>query len=80
MRIPALAVAAGVAMSMIGTIPAIAQPRHEREVVRTKVVEVHRTEANSNNGRHGGWHKKVRVCRNVWRNHRHTRVCTWRYR
>jgi hypothetical protein len=78
MRIRSLAVAAAVAMSMIGTMPAAAQPRHDREVVRTKVVQVHRTV--NDNGRHRGWHKKVKVCRNVWRNHHSKRVCTWRYR
>lgn len=79
MKISALAIAALAALGMIATAPASAQPGHNRVVVtKTRTVTVHR--AGWNNGRHHGWHKKVRVCRNVWRHHHRQRVCTWRYR
>ena len=77
MKIPALAVAAAVALGMVGTAPAAAQPDHHRTVVtHTRTVVVHR--ANANYGHHNGWHKRRQVCTNVWRHHRHVRTCSWR--
>ena len=94
MKIPALAVAAAVALGLVGTTPAAAQPRHDRVVVtKTRTVTVHRDERRGREwnrgdrrhygwerGRHRGWHKKVRVCRSIWRRHHRERICTWRYR
>ena len=80
MKIPALAVAAAVAIGMIGTAPATAQTH--RTVVTKRTVVVHRTNVvrrtHANNGRHNGWHHRRQVCTNVWRHHRHVRTCTWR--
>lgn len=78
MKISALAIAAAVALGLTGATPAAAQPRHDRVVTTTRTTVVHRA---NDNGRHRGWHKKrVKVCRNVWRNHHRQRVCTWRTR
>ncbi|MBV8685343.1 MAG: hypothetical protein JOZ90_01645 [Alphaproteobacteria bacterium] len=71
------AAAAALVLTSFGfEAPASAQ-RNERTVVRTTTV-VHR-----DRGRHMGWrnkHRRVRVCRTVWRHHHRERVCTWRYR
>jgi Ni/Co efflux regulator RcnB len=76
------AAAAALVTTSFAAAPADAQRggrdgMRERTVVRTTVV--HR-----DNGHHYGWrnnrHRKVRVCRTVWRHHHRSQVCTWRYR
>jgi hypothetical protein len=56
----------------------------DRTVVRTRtVVRDDRRHRGWQRGNHYGWrnnHRKMRVCRTVWRNHHRDRVCTWRYR
>lgn len=82
MKIPSLVACAALVLTSFGAAaPADAQHRdrdRDRTVVRTTTT-VHR-----DNGHHYGWrnrhHRKVRVCRTVWRHHHRTRVCTWRYR
>jgi hypothetical protein len=82
MKLSILAAAAAALLSTsFAAAPADAQRGdrdRERTVVRTTTV-VHR-----DNGNHYGWrnkhHRKVKVCRTVWRHHHRDRVCTWRYR
>jgi Ni/Co efflux regulator RcnB len=77
------AAAAALVSTSFAAAPADAQ-RGDRDGMRERTV-VRTTVVHRDNGNHYGWrnnnrHRKVKVCRTVWRNHHRDRVCTWRYR
>lgn len=95
MKLPRILAAAALAMGTMGlAAPALAQDMHRdatqhaevrRTVTRTVVhTDRDRDDVRRHNGwnrRHHGWdRRKVRTCRNVWRNHNRVRVCrtVWR--
>ncbi|GAA4821270.1 hypothetical protein GCM10023232_18120 [Sphingosinicella ginsenosidimutans] len=68
MKMLKLALAAAIAVGSIGMPAAPAAAQHNREW------------QNRHHGWHNRRHRRVRVCRTVWRHHHQRQVCRWVWR